>query len=306
MEHLIAIIGPTATGKSELALRLAQYLPAEIMSADSRQVYRYMDIGSNKPSTDERALVPHHLIDVVNPDEEFNLAMYQQLASEAIRSIQQKGKLPLLVGGTGLYVWSILEGWKIPQVPPNPQLRHTLEARAQQESSYPLYKELQQIDPLAAASIHPGNTRRIIRALEIYHASGQLPSQLRRKETPSFTTLIIGLTMTRSELYGRIDSRVDKMIQQGLVKEVAELVKRGYNLSLPPMSGIGYKQIGQFLQGEMDLASAIEKTRYATHHLARRQYAWFHLDDERIHWLDASHPSTTLEDAEKLIRGCVA
>ena len=265
-----------------------------------------MDIGSNKPSTDERALVPHHLIDVVNPDEEFNLAMYQQLASEAIRSIQQKGKLPLLVGGTGLYVWSILEGWKIPQVPPNPQLRHTLEARAQQESSYPLYKELQQIDPLAAASIHPGNTRRIIRALEIYHASGQLPSQLRRKETPSFTTLIIGLTMTRSELYGRIDSRVDKMIQQGLVKEVAELVKRGYNLSLPPMSGIGYKQIGQFLQGEMDLASAIEKTRYATHHLARRQYAWFHLDDERIHWLDASHPSTTLEDAEKLIRGCVA
>ena len=306
MEHLIAIIGPTATGKSELALRLAQYLPAEIMSADSRQVYRYKDIGSNKPSTDERALVPHHLIDVVNPDEEFNLAMYQQLASEAIRAIQQKGKLPLLVGGTGLYVWSILEGWKIPQVPPNPQLRHTLEARAQQESSYPLYKELQQIDPLAAASIHPGNTRRIIRALEIYHASGQLPSQLRRKETPSFTTLIIGLTMTRSELYGRIDSRVDKMIQQGLVKEVAELVKRGYNLSLPPMSGIGYKQIGQFLQGEMDLASAIEKTRYATHHLARRQYAWFHLDDERIHWLDASHPSTTLEDAEKLIRGCVA
>jgi tRNA dimethylallyltransferase len=285
---VIAIVGPTAVGKSELALHLAQYFPIEIISADSRQVYRYMDIGTNKPSPAERASVPHHVIDVVAPDEDFSLAMYYQLALEALKAIQQKGKLPLLVGGSGLYVWSLIEGWKIPQVPPDQKQRRQLEARAEQEGSQSLYQELQDIDPMAAEKINPSNIRRIIRALEIYRTTGQHPSKLQRKEVPGFPILIIGLTQERNELYRSIDKRVDKMIQRGLVAEVEQLLKKGYSPSLPSMSGIGYKQIGQFLRGEMTLPEAIDKIKYETHRLARHQYAWFRLSDSRIHWFDTS------------------
>ncbi|MGA8849303.1 MAG: tRNA (adenosine(37)-N6)-dimethylallyltransferase MiaA [Dehalococcoidia bacterium] len=285
---MIAIVGPTAVGKSELALHLAQYFPLEIISADSRQVYRYMDIGTNKSSPAERASVPHHVIDVVEPDEDFSLAMYHQLAIEALEAIQQKGKLPLLVGGSGLYVWSLIEGWEIPQVPPDQKLRRQLEARAEQEDSQSLYRELQAIDPMAAEKINPSNIRRIVRALEIYYATGQPPSQLQRKKAPSFPILVIGLTRERSELYRRIDWRVDKMIQRGLVEEVEQLLKKGYSPSLPSMSGIGYKQIEQFLRGEMTLPEAIDKIKYETHRLARHQYAWFRISDSRIHWFDTS------------------
>jgi tRNA dimethylallyltransferase len=285
---VIAIVGPTAVGKSKLALQLAQYFPVEIISADSRQVYRYMDIGTNKPSPAERASVFHHVIDVVEPDEDFSLAMYHQLAIEALEAIQQKDKLPLLVGGSGLYVWSLVEGWKIPQAPPDKKLRQRLEARAEQEGVQSLYQELQDIDPRAAVKINPGNIRRIIRALEIHHATGQPPSQLQRKEMPDFPILLVGLTQERSELYRRIDLRVDKMIQMGLGEEVEQLLKKGYSPSLPSMSGIGYKQIGQFLQGEMTLPQAIDKVKYETHRLARHQYAWFRPDDSRIHWFEVS------------------
>jgi len=308
---VIAIVGPTAVGKSELALHLAQYFPVEIVGADSRQVYRYMDIGTNKPSPAERASVPHHVIDVVEPDEDFSLAMYHQLAIEALKAIQQKGKLPLLVGGSGLYVWSLVEGWKIPQVPPDQKLRRQLEARAEQEGSHSLYQELQDIDPTAAAKINPSNTRRIIRALEIYHTTGQHPSQLQRKEAPGFPILLIGLTRERSELYRRIDWRVDKMIQMGLVEEVEQLLKKGYSPSLPSMSGIGYKQIGQFLRGEMTLPQAIDKIKYETHRLARHQYAWFRLGDSRIHWFDSSGAEAeaniaTLNKVKSLIEGFIS
>jgi tRNA dimethylallyltransferase len=308
---VIAIVGPTAVGKSELALHLAQYFPIEIISADSRQVYRYMDIGTNKPSLAERASVPHHVIDVIEPDEDFSLAMYHQLAMEALEAIQQKGKLPLLVGGSGLYVWSLVEGWKIPEVPPDQKLRCQLEARAEQEDSQSLYRELQDIDPMAAEKINPSNTRRIIRALEIYHITGQPPSQLQRKKAPSFPILVIGLTRERSELYRRIDGRVDKMIQGGLVEEVEQLLKRGYSPSLPSMSGIGYKQIGQFLRGEMTLPQAIDKIKYETHRLARHQYAWFRIGDSRIHWFDTSEAETkanivALNKMKGLIEGFVS
>jgi len=308
---VITIVGPTAVGKSELALHLAQYFPVEIISADSRQVYRYMDIGTNKPSPAERASVPHHIIDVVEPNEDFSLAMYHQLANEALKSIQQKGKLPLLVGGSGLYVWSLVEGWKIPQVPPDQEQRSQLEARAEQEGSRSLYQELQDIDPIAAAKINPGNTRRIIRALEIYHATGQRPSQLQRKDAPDLPILLIGLTRERRELYRRIDWRVDKMIQMGLVEEVEQLLKKGYSLSLPSMSGIGYKQIGQFLRGEMTLPQAIDKIKYETHRLARHQYAWFRLSDSRIHWFDTSEAEAknhfaALNKVKGLIEGFIS
>jgi tRNA dimethylallyltransferase len=303
MKSLIAIVGPTAVGKSELALHLAQWFPLEVVGADSRQVYRYMDIGTNKPSPAERASVPHHVIDVIEPDEDFSLAMYHQLAIESTKTVQQKGKLPLLVGGSGLYVWSLVEGWIIPRVPPNQQLRGQLEVRAEQEGSHSLYRELQNIDPAAAVKINPSNTRRIIRALEIYHMTGQHPSQLQLKETPSFPILIIGLTQERNELYRRIDRRADKMIQKGLVEEVEQLFKRGYNLSLPSMSGIGYRQIGQFLRNEVTLPLAIDKIKYETHRLVRHQYAWFRLSDSRIHWFDVSGAETK---ARKLIEGFIS
>ncbi len=308
---MIAIVGPTAVGKSELALHLAQCFPVEIIGADSRQVYRYMDIGTNKPSPAERASVPHHVIDVIEPDEDFSLAMYHQLAIEALKAIQQKGKLPLLVGGSGLYVWSLVEGWKIPQVPPDQKLRRRLEARAEQEGSQSLYQELQDIDPMTAAKINPRNTRRIIRALEIYHTTGQPPSQLQHKEAPGFPILLIGLTRERSELYRRIDWRVDKMIQMGLVEEVEQLLKKGYSPSLPSMSGIGYKQIGQFLRGEMTLPQAIDKIKYETHRLARHQYAWFRLSDSRIHWFDTSEAEAkasivALNNVKGLIEGFIS
>ncbi len=281
---MIAIVGPTAVGKSELALHLARHFPLEIISADSRQVYRYMDIGTNKPSLADRALVPHHIIDVADPDEDFGLATYHQLTFEALKGIQQRGKLPLLVGGTGLYVWSLVEGWKIPRVPPDREMRRALETRAKQEYGQSLYGELQNIDPLSAAKIDPRNIRRVVRALEIYRVAGQLPSQLQRKEVPNFPVLVIGLTQERSQLYRRVDERVDEMIRRGLVEEVQQLLEKGYSPVLPSMSGIGYKQIIQFVRGEMTLAEAVDKMKHETHRLARHQYAWFRLNDSRIGW----------------------
>ena len=307
---MIVIVGPTAVGKSGLALHLTQYFPAEIISADSRQIYRYMDIGTNKPTPAERASVPHYVIDVVEPDQDFSLSMYHQLANEALKVIQQKGNLPFLVGGSGLYVWSLVEGWKIPQVPPNQKLRHQLEARVEQEGSQRIYLELQYIDPTAAEKINPNNIRRIIRALEIYDATGQPSSRLRRKEVPDFPILLIGLTQERSELYETIDSRVDKMIRRGLVEEVEHLLKKGYSPSLPSMSGIGYKQIVQFLRNEMTLPEAIDRIKYETHRLARHQYAWFRLGDNRIHWFSTSKIKaggnlTTLNKVKELVESFI-
>jgi tRNA dimethylallyltransferase len=285
---MIAIVGPTGVGKSDLALYLAQFFPVEVVSADSRQVYCYMDIGTNKPSPAEMASVPHHLVDVVEPDEHFSLAMYQQLAAQALTHVRHKGKLPLLVGGSGLYVWSLVEGWQIPQVPPDQELRRQLEVRAEQEGSHSLYRELQDIDPVAAAKINVRNVRRIIRALEIYHATKQPPSQSQYKETPKFPVLTIGLTQQRDELYGRIDRRVDEMIQRGLIQETEQLLRKGYGQSLPSMSGIGYKEMVQFLQDKMTLPEATDKIKHETHRLVRRQYGWFRLGDSRIRWFDTT------------------
>ncbi|MFC1968257.1 tRNA (adenosine(37)-N6)-dimethylallyltransferase MiaA [Chloroflexota bacterium] len=281
---LVVIVGPTAVGKSELAIYLAQIFDGEIVSADSRQVY--MDIGTAKPGLEERAAVPHHLIDQVDPDQDFSLALYKKLALHIIEDIQGRGKLALLVGGSGLYVWSVVEGWAIAQVPPDPEFRRSLEERAAREGSLALYHELQQVDPVGAEKIDSSNARRVIRALEVCRGAGGSLSQLLRKEPPWFDTFLVGLTAERGEIYRRIDSRVDDMVKCGLVDEVQGLIDRGYGLELSSMSGIGYRQIGEFLQGELDLATAIQRTKYETHRVARHQYAWFRLKDERIHWFD--------------------
>ncbi len=286
MNCLLALVGPTAVGKSKLAIQLAQRLGLEIVNADSRQVYCYLDIATDKPGSEERSLVPHHLIDLVNPDQDFSLALYQEMALRAVADIQQRGKLPLMVGGSGLYVWAVVEGWKVPQVPPNPYLRQILEDRATREGSLSLYRELEDIAPTAARKIDPSNLRRVIRALELCRAIGTPLSQLHRREPPPFETLLIGLTTARDDLYHRIDSRVEDMIGRGLVDEVRGLIEWGYSLRLPSMSGVGYRQIGAFLQGETDLATAIQRIKFETHRIARHQYAWFRLNDPRIHWFD--------------------
>ena len=286
MEYLVAIVGPTGTGKSRLALHLAQSMNGEIVSADSRQVYRYMDIGTAKPSLQELSSVPHHLIDVVNPDEDFNLAQYQQLAQEAFEGIQRRHKMALLVGGSGLYVWAVVEGWETPPVVPDRKFRYSLEKKAAQKGKEELYHELKEIDPVAALRIDPRNVRRTIRALEVRRAAGIPFSRLQQKKVPPFRTLIIGLTADRKELYRRTDMRIDHMIELGLVEETKELLAMGYYFDLPAMSGIGYRQIGMFLHGELTLEAAVQKIKFETHRLVRHQYNWFRLTDARIQWFD--------------------
>lgn len=285
MSCLIAIVGPTSVGKSALAIRLAQIFDGEIVSADSRQVYHYMDIGTAKPSREERALVPHHLIDVVDPDEDFSLALYQEMAYQAVEDIHRRGKLALLVGGSGLYVKAVIGGFKIPQVTPNPELRQSLEEKAADEGYVALYKELEQVDPDAAKKIDPRNIRRVIRALEVCYVTGLPFSQLQMSE-PLFHTLVIGLTTSREDLYRRIDERVDGMIERGLVQEIQSLLERGYSFDLPSMSGLGYNQIEQYLQGKVELDVVVQHIKYEIHRFARHQYAWFRPRDERIHWFD--------------------
>jgi len=282
MSLLVAIVGPTATGKSSLALELCQVCNGEIINADSRQVYRYMDIGTAKPTKEEQAIVPHHLIDVVDPDEDFSLALYQSKALETIEDIKRRGKTPFLVGGSGLYVWALLEGWRIPPVPPDTALRQELEARAKTEGSETLYNKLKEIDPVAAERIDPRNIRRVIRALEVSQ-QGKLFSELQVKK-PFVDSVIIGLTTDRATLYQRIDARVASMIEKGLVAEVEGLLAKGYGFDLPSMSGLGYKQIGKFLRWEIYLPAAIQQIKFDTHSFARHQYNWFRLKDKRINW----------------------
>ena len=295
MNRLVAIVGPTASGKSRLALHLAQIFNGEIVSADSRQVYRHLDIGTAKPVSEELSLVSHHLINIVNPDEIFSLAQYQALAYEAIEGIQRRHKLPLLVGGSGLYIWSVLEGWKIPKVPPDSEFRRRLEEEAANTGIEELYRELIRLDPEAARKIDPRNVRRVIRALEVCGKAGTSFSRPGKKKPPPYTTIVVGLTADRSELYRQIDQRVDGMLERGLVAEVEKLVNMGYDFNLPAMSGIGYRQIGSFIRGELPLEAAIQQIKFETHRLVRHQYSWFRLKDERIHWFDMASDQIDLE-----------
>ena len=286
MKHLVAIVGPTGIGKSRLALRLATIFQGEIVGADSRQVYRYLDIGTAKPSPQELSQVPHHVVNIVDPNQDFSLAQYQELAYRAVEDIRKRGKLPFLVGGSGLYVKAILEGWQIPRVSPDPDFRYNIEKRASGSGAAELYQELVRVDPEAAQKIDSRNIRRVIRALEV-HVKTETPfSQLQRKETPAFNTLVIGLTTDRAELYHMVDQRIDEMVEQGLVNEVENLLKMGYDFNLPAMSGIGYRQIGKFLRDEISLDDAKRRIKSETHRFIRHQYAWFRLADERIHWFD--------------------
>ena len=282
---LLTIIGPTGVGKTALAIELAGRIDGEIVSADSRQIYRGMDIGTGKPTRDQLARVPHHLIDRVDPDQSYTLAEYQADAYAAIEALFARGKQPLLVGGTGLYIRAVTEGLVIPEVPPQPDIRSQLEARASTDGGDALYAELQQIDPEAASRIDPRNVRRTIRALEVYQVTGQKFSALRRIEPPPFRVRHIGLTLPRHELYVRVDQSVDDMIARGWLDEVRLLASK-YAWSLPAMSSLGYPQIGAVLRGEITLAEAVQQIKHQTHRFVRHQYAWFRPGDPRITWFD--------------------
>jgi len=286
VNRLVVIVGPTGVGKSQLAIRLAETFHGEIVNADSRQLYRHMDIGTAKPDARALARVPHHVINIIDPDEDFSLAHYQRLANQAVNDILKRNRLPLLAGGSGQYVWAVVEGWSIPAVPPDYTLRRELEERAASQGIDQLYQELMMADPEAAGRIDRRNVRRVIRALEVYRQTNQPVSRMRDKQAPPFNTFIIGLTMERTELYRRIDRRVDRMIAQGLVTEVEKLVNMGYHSRLPAMSSIGYQQIGRYLSGELSLAVAVEQIKRETHRFARQQCNWFRLGDKRIHWFD--------------------
>jgi tRNA dimethylallyltransferase len=283
---VVAIVGPTAVGKTALALTLAAMFPAEVVSADSRQFYRFMDIGTAKPTPAERAQMPHHLIDIANPDETVGLAQFLRLARAAVGDIAARGRLPLVVGGTGQYVYALLEGWQTPEVPPDPALRAELETQAAADPAA-LWARLIALDPEAATFIDPRNLRRVIRALEVCLKTGQPFSAQRRRIPPPYRVLHIGLTMDRATLYTRADARVDAMMAAGLPAEVEALRERGYDWHLPALSSLGYSQFRPYFAGESTLEDISERIKLDTHAFIRRQYAWFRSRAADIHWLDA-------------------
>lgn len=274
-QPLLAIIGQTAVGKTALAVALAQALGGEIISADSQQVYRGMDIGSAKPSAAERAAASHHLIDIVAPDEPFSLANYQDLANAALADIARRGRLPMLVGGSGQYLAAVLQGWQVPRVAPQPEVRERLQREAADRGADALHARLALVDPEAAAGIAPTNLRRVIRALEVYEVTGRPISEQRSMRPPPYRARTLWLTLDTPQLYERIDARVDAMGAAGLLDEVRGLLARGYGWDLPSMAGLGYREFRPYFEGSATLAQAIQRLKYDTHAFARRQPAWF-------------------------------
>ena len=281
---LIIILGATGVGKTSLAIELAQRLGGEIIGADSRQIYKYMDIGTAKPTAEQRALIPHHLIDMVEPDVKLSLAQYQDAAYRAIDAAHARGSLPYLVGGSGQYISAVEEGWSIPRVPPNPELRAELERFASENSRAALHDRLRLVDPVSAQRIHPNNTRRVIRALEVHILTGQAISALQEKRAPPYSIFRLGLQLPRAVLYRRVDARVEAMIAAGLVDEVARLLDMGYDRALPSMSGLGYREIAAHLLDDWTLDEAIERSKFSTHEFIRGQDVWFRGHDNGILW----------------------
>jgi tRNA dimethylallyltransferase len=291
-------------GKTTLSLCLAEALDGEIVSADSRQVYRGMDIGTAKVSAEERARVPHHLLDILDPRETLSLAQYQEMAYAAIDDILSRGKLPFLVGGTGQYVMAVLEGWRVPRVPPDKELRRQLYHQAESEGPEKLHAQLQGLDPVAAGRIDARNVRRVVRALEVCLATGRPISEQQGRSPPPYRSLLLGLNLPRPELYQRIDQRVERMIVSGLESEVRLLVATGYSFDLPAMSGVGYGQFAPYLAGEETLEEVVKAIKRATRRFVRHQANWFRQDDSRIYWFEArpeAHPA-----ALDLVRDFVA
>ncbi len=282
----IVITGPTCTGKTRAAITLSEKISGEVISADSRQVYRHMDIGTAKPSMAERERVPHHLIDILNPDERYTAADFRRDAEIKINEINAKGKTPVIAGGTGLYIKALVDG--IFEGPGSDSaLRAGLEERAAKEGLENLYSELRSLDPASAAKIHPNDKRRIIRALEIYRLAGKPASSLRKWTVPAGEFAMFGLDMPREDLYAAVNERVERMFDNGFIDEVKNLMEKGYGENLVAMEAVGYREIISYLKGNSSLKDAAAQIMAATRGYARRQLTWFR-KDKRIIWLTVS------------------
>lgn len=288
---IVVISGPTAIGKTALGIALAHRFGGEVVNADSRYLYRGFDIGVAKPDVLERQGVPHHLIDILPPDGEMSLARYQDLAMAAIAGILGRQRLPLLVGGTPLYINAVVEGWQIPRVPPNPPLRATLEAEAREHGAERIQARLQAIDPVSAARCG-SNLRRVIRSLEVYEATGIPMSAQEGKGPPPFDALELGLTLSRDTLYRAIDNRVTEQIARGLVAEIKALLEGGVSPDAPAMSSLGYRQLLPYLRDEVTLDAALERIKFDTHRYVRHQETWLRRNP-RLIWFDTAQPGWT-------------
>ncbi|MCJ7458296.1 MAG: tRNA (adenosine(37)-N6)-dimethylallyltransferase MiaA [candidate division Zixibacteria bacterium] len=288
LKKILTILGPTASGKTKVSLEIADIIKGEIVSADSRQIYRFMDIGTAKPGLEERKNIPHHLIDIVNPDEYFSAADYSTRAREAIKNILGRGKEPIVVGGSGLYLRALFKGiFKGPGK--DEKIRSELKEKARKDGVEFLFNELEKKDPEAAKKIGPHNLVRIIRALEVYELTGKKISDLQKKgEYPpeEHNFVKIGLELDREHLYQRIDQRVEQMIKAGLVDEVKNLKVEGYDLRFAPLKTFGYKEIFHYLDGKISLDEAVQNIKLETRHYAKRQITWFK-KEEGIFWIYA-------------------
>ncbi|MBI1792717.1 MAG: tRNA (adenosine(37)-N6)-dimethylallyltransferase MiaA [Chloroflexi bacterium] len=282
--YLILLVGPTVVGKTEIAIQLAERINGEIVSADSRLFYRGMDIGTAKPTRKEQARVPHHLIDIANPDEILSLRVFQKMATEAIADIQARGKLPLLAGGTGQYVRAVTQGWMPPEVTPDEKLRAELEKLKDEKGIDWLHEKLKSLDPEAAERIDARNFRRTIRALEVILTTGRKFSGQRGKSDSPYQLITIGLRRPREELYARVDARIESMFANGLLDEVKSLLAKGYSPALPSMSAIGYGECVRVIEGQLSAAQAKVEMRRATRIFVRRQGNWFKESDPNIKW----------------------
>lgn len=298
MKSVLIICGPTGVGKTEVAIEVAGRLDGEIISADSRQIYRYLDIGTAKPTAEQRERIPHHLIDIVDPEEEFTAVDYGNLARNTIREVFQREKTPIVSGGSGLYLKALTEGF-FDGPPADPEIREQLERVADEKGEETLYRQLLQVDTEAAERIHPHDRKRIVRALEVFRICGKPLSLLQQEgEYPpkEYQFTKIGLIQRREELYKRIEERVDKMIKEGLLREVKSLIERGYDRELVPLKTVGYKEMFEHLEEKYALKRAIELVKRNTRRYAKRQLTWFKKDKE-IHWFEVE----TLKLIDKIV-----
>lgn len=290
-EKVIAVLGPTASGKTALSVELAKALHTEIISGDSMLVYRGFDIGSAKPDMEERAGIPHALIDILPPDAEFNVTDFQQAASKKIRSLNERGMIPVLAGGTGLYAKALLEGYDFNSSSGDEEYRASLEKLAEEHGKEYVHAMLEKVDPKTAERLHVNDFRRVVRALEVYHLGGETISQKREEGRLLYDAFVIGLQWDRAVLYDRINRRVDMMLEGGLENEVRDLLASGIPRSSQAMKGIGYKEMAAYIEGECTLDEAVYEIKKATRHFAKRQLTWYRRMPY-IHWLHADGKTT--------------
>ena len=302
--QLVALLGATASGKTAVAAAAARQYPFEVISADSRQLRRGMLIGTASPTPAERAVVPHHLVEIADPDAAWTLANWLDAAHEVLEEVWSRGATPLLVAGTGQYAWALLEGWQVPRVPPNAERRAELETLAAADGVTAVHALLDVLDPARAARIEPANLRRVIRAIEIVEATGEGVRPLERR-SPDWPWHAIGLRWPREALYDRADRRVEAMFDARLIEETRSLVER-YGDSFEALRSMGYAEVVQFLRGDLTREQALERAKTATHRLIRSQENWFRGDDDRIDWIDGSDPdaaaSAVVAAARTLVR----